>query len=152
MGVPIVRPLKGGKSTYSEKESSWYKSAVIDDWCIGERKQEMNQLGSKLEVAPINDKMSDGYLRWYDYVHYRSTNMPIRSDLVHVQGGKRNRGKVRNLSWGDKKGPDYLNFTEYLTTKEIAKFCNENRRTRNWKKMEERKYTWLDALCLCPHT
>lgn len=35
------------------------------------------------------------YLRWYDQVYGRPINVFVRSGLNYVEGGKRNRGKLR---------------------------------------------------------
>lgn len=49
--------------------------------------------------------MREDCSRWYGHVHPKLINVHGRSNLVHVEGGKRNRGRLRDtlvdMMWKD---------------------------------------------------
>ena len=43
-----------------------------------------------IEVAPIEEKIRENRLRWFDHIQRRSINAPIRkSDVIHIKGNAR---------------------------------------------------------------
>ena len=48
------------------------------------------------KVAPIEEKMRESRLRWFDHVKRRSTAAPVRTcELIDLLGGKRGRGRPK---------------------------------------------------------
>ena len=51
---------------------------------------------SLAEVAPIDEKMRESRLRWFDHVKRRSVAAPVRRcKLIVPPGGKRGRGRPK---------------------------------------------------------
>ncbi|KAJ0975401.1 hypothetical protein J5N97_017366 [Dioscorea zingiberensis] len=53
----------------------------------------------KVHVAPIEDKIREGRLRWFGHVRRRPPGAPVRKcDSLVVEGKKRGRGRPR-ITW-----------------------------------------------------
>jgi len=50
---------------------------------------------SLAEIAPIEEKMRESRLRWFDHVKRRSVAAPVRRCEMIVPGGKRWRGRPK---------------------------------------------------------
>ena len=49
-----------------------------------------------VKVAPIEDKMRETRLRWFDHVKRRSVAAPVRRcEIIVPPGGKRGRGRPK---------------------------------------------------------
>ena len=54
---------------------------------------------SLVGVAPIEDKMRENYLRWFDHIGRRPTNTPVRRvEKIDIIQGKKLRGKPK-MTW-----------------------------------------------------
>ena len=50
----------------------------------------------KVKIVLIDDKMKEGYLRWFRYVHRWHKNALIHiEDLMQVEGEKRGTGRFK---------------------------------------------------------
>jgi len=49
-----------------------------------------------VKVAPIEDKMRETRLKWFDHVKRRSVDAPVkRCELINITEGKRGRGRPK---------------------------------------------------------
>ena len=60
-----------------------------------------DNIRNNINVAPIKDKVREGQLRWYGYVHRRPLEAPVRAwEDILVPNARRGRGQSR-LTWVD---------------------------------------------------
>ena len=71
-----------------------------------------------IEVAPIEEKMRENRLRWFDHIQRKPINAPVRkSDAIHVEGNDaRGRGRPK-LIWIEiiKKDLVWCGLTDIMT-------------------------------------
>jgi hypothetical protein len=53
----------------------------------------------RLEVAPVEEKLVQHRLRWFEHIQWRPAEAPVRSGVIRRSGNKK-RGRGRsNLTW-----------------------------------------------------
>ena len=75
-----------------------------------------------IEVVPIEEKMRENRLRWFDHIQRRPMNALVRKcDSIHIEGNARGRGRPK-LTWVEiiKKDLVWCSLTD-ITTLDRAK-------------------------------
>ena len=76
-----------------------------------------DDIRERLGVAPVEEKLMQHRLRWFEYMQRRSTEAPIRNGVIRRTGNKK-RGRYRsNLTWDESVK---RNLKDWCITKELA--------------------------------
>ncbi|XP_070003760.1 uncharacterized protein [Nicotiana sylvestris] len=73
-------------------------------WMCGHTRMDKirnDDIGEKVHMAPIDDKMQEARFRWFRYVQRRSPDAPVRRcERLVVEGTRKGRGQPKKY-WGE---------------------------------------------------
>jgi hypothetical protein len=54
---------------------------------------------ARLEVAPVEEKLVQHRLRWFEHIQWRPTETPVCSGVIRRSGNKKRGRGQPNLTW-----------------------------------------------------
>jgi hypothetical protein len=89
-------------------------------WICGNTRRDRvrnDDIRERLEVAPVEEKLVQHRLRWFEHIQRRPAEAPVRSGVIR-QSGNEKRGRWRpNLTWEESVKSD---LKDWCITKELA--------------------------------